>query len=61
MFGEYAEFIIPSYAISALVMAALVLWSWLDYRARLRELAELEKRGVQRRSQASGNDRQARQ
>jgi heme exporter protein D len=57
MFGEYSEFIIPSYAISALVMAALVLWSRLDYRARLRELAELEKRGVQRRSQAEGNGR----
>ena len=50
MFGQYAEFIIPSYAITALVIVGLVLWSWLDYRARLRELAELEQRGIQRRS-----------
>jgi heme exporter protein D len=52
MFGQYAEFIIPSYAITALVIVGLVLWSWLDYRARLRELAELEQRGIQRRSKA---------
>lgn len=50
MFGEYSVFILPSYGVSLIVMAELVVWirsSWRRYRA---ELAELEARGIRRQS-----------
>lgn len=56
MFGNYAGYIIPAYALSALALVGLVVWSVLDYRARRSELAELERQGLRRRSQA-GADR----
>jgi len=43
-------FVAAAYGISALVIAALVGWILADQAARKRELAELEKRGVRRRS-----------
>lgn len=51
MFGPYTAFIVPSYLITAAVIAGLIAWSNISYRQRLRELAELERQGVQRRSQ----------
>ena len=53
MFGQYAGFIIPSYAITALVIVALVIWTVLTDRARRREIAELEAAGARRRSDRS--------
>jgi heme exporter protein D len=50
--GAHAGFIIASYAIAAAVLASLVLWVVLDYRAQTRRIAELEARGVRRRSAA---------
>jgi len=55
MFGQYAQFIIPAYAITAAVVLGLIGWSITDYRARLREIADLERRGVRRRSQDSSD------
>lgn len=52
MFGEYAGYIIPAYALSGLAFAGLVVWSVLDHRARRGELAELERQGHKRRSHA---------
>ncbi len=51
MFGQYSGFIIPSYLISAAVIAGLVVWTVLVYRNRRAEILELEKRGVKRRYQ----------
>ena len=48
--GPHAAFIIASYAIVAVVMAGLVAWLILDGRRHQRTLAELEARGVRRRS-----------
>ncbi|MBW8638538.1 heme exporter protein CcmD [Hoeflea sp. WL0058] len=48
-----------AYGITAIVIAALILWVVLDQRARRTELSELEARGVRRRSAlppASGTD-----
>jgi heme exporter protein D len=48
--GPHADFIIASYAVSAVVVAALVAWIVLDYAAQRRLLGDLEQRGVTRRS-----------
>lgn len=48
--GSYAFFILGSYAVTALVVAALVVHAVLDHRAQVRALAELESRGIRRRS-----------
>lgn len=48
-----------AYGVTAIVIAALILWVVLDQRARRAELSELEARGVRRRSAAapaSGTD-----
>ena len=42
-FGPHAAFIVTAYAAAA-------AWVLLDYRAQLRKLADLEARGVTRRS-----------
>ena len=46
----HAFFIAFSYAFTALVMAGLILRAVIDHRVQTRALAELEARGVSRRS-----------
>jgi heme exporter protein D len=48
--GPHAAFIIPAYAVAALVVLALIVWVSADHRAQRRLLAELETDGVVRRS-----------
>lgn len=48
--GTHAFFIAFSYAVTALVIAGLILRAILDHRMQARTLAELEARGVSRRS-----------
>jgi len=48
--GPYAPFIIASYAIAIGVVVGLVVWVLADYRRQRRILAELEARGIKRRS-----------
>lgn len=48
--GPHAAFIWASYAVVALVLAALVGWLAFDGRRQQRWLDELEARGVRRRS-----------
>lgn len=43
-------YVTAAYGITAVVIAGLVGWILLDQAARRRELAELEKRGIRRRS-----------
>ncbi|MBO6717514.1 MAG: heme exporter protein CcmD [Rhizobiaceae bacterium] len=43
-------FVSAAYLVSALAIAGLVAWILLDQAARKRELADLEQRGVRRRS-----------
>lgn len=47
----HALYVAAAYGASALVLGLLVAWMVLDHRARGRELAELEARGVRRRSE----------
>jgi heme exporter protein D len=52
--GPYASFIVAAYALTAAVVVALILWVGFDYRAQRKILAELESRGVTRRSELPG-------
>lgn len=46
----HALYVTAAYAVSALAIAGLVVWIFLDQRSRRRELAELEASGARRRS-----------
>ncbi|WP_041801252.1 heme exporter protein CcmD [Rhodopseudomonas palustris] len=48
--GPYASFIVLSYAVSALVVAILIVWVALDYRRQQAKLRALDAAGVSRRS-----------
>ena len=50
--GPHSAFIIVSYAAAVAVVAGLVAWVLLDFRAQRRALGELESHGVTRRSAA---------
>ena len=47
---NHMGFIVTAYALTAIVVAGLIAWVMLDYRAQQRTLVELDKRGVSRRS-----------
>jgi heme exporter protein D len=51
--GPHAAFIVGAYTIATAVVAALVVWVAADHTAQKRALAELERRGVSRRSAES--------
>jgi heme exporter protein D len=51
--GPHAVFIVTAYAAAAVIVGGLIAWVLLDHRAQLRKLAELEARGVTRRSGAA--------
>ena len=51
--GPHAGFIVGAYIAAAAVVAALVVWVTVDHAAQKRTLAELERRGVTRRSAES--------
>jgi heme exporter protein D len=51
--ASHMGFIIAAYAAGAIVVAGLCAWVILDYRTQRRTLAELERRGVTRRSSAA--------
>jgi heme exporter protein D len=46
----HINFIAASYAAAVIIVGALIAWVTLDYRAQQRTLAELERRGITRRS-----------
>lgn len=50
MSGDYTGFILAAYGFSALAVIGLGLWIALDSRAQKRALADLEARGIRRRS-----------
>ena len=47
---SHAGFIVAAYLATALVLAGLLLWIVIDGRMQRRRLADLEARGVRRRS-----------
>jgi heme exporter protein D len=48
--SAHALYVTAAYAVSVVAITGLVLWVFLDQRARLRELAALEAAGFRRRS-----------
>ena len=54
MMTAYALYVTAAYAISALAIGMLIGWTLLDQRARRREIAEMEKSGLRRRSDRGG-------
>jgi len=49
---NHMDFIVGAYAAAIVVVGGLIAWVLLDYRAQLRKLADLEKRGFTRRAAA---------
>ena len=47
---NHMPFIVGSYAAAGVVIGALIAWVAIDFRAQRRALADLEMRGVARRS-----------
>jgi heme exporter protein D len=52
--GPHAGFILAAYAAAAIIVGGLIAWIVIDYRAQMRALADLEARGVTRRSERTG-------
>ena len=52
-FGPHAAFIVAAYLITAIVVAGLIAWVMFDHRTQVRALAELDARGVRRRSETA--------
>jgi len=50
--GKHAVFIWASYGVVACALAGLVLWVWLDGNRQKRDLADLERQGIRRRSES---------
>lgn len=48
--SEHALYVTAAYGSTILVLVGIGLWLVLDHRGRRRELADLEARGVRRRS-----------
>ena len=48
--GAHASFIVIAYALTLAVVGCLIVWVAADHRAQLRTLADLESRGIIRRS-----------
>jgi heme exporter protein D len=48
--SDHSGFILAAYLVTAVVLALLVLWVIADGRAQRRRLADLEARGIRRRS-----------
>ena len=48
--GAHEGFIVAAYAVTVVVLLGMVVWIILDGRAQKRRIAELEARGIRRRS-----------
>jgi heme exporter protein D len=48
--GTHSAFILASYAVSLIVVAGAISWVMVDYKRQKATLADLEERGVTRRS-----------
>lgn len=49
--GPHAGFIVAAYSIATFVVLGLIAWVIADWRAQVRALADLDARGVRRRSE----------
>ena len=49
--GPHAAFIVSAYGFATLIVTAMIAWIVVDHRRQTRSLADLEARGVTRRSE----------
>jgi heme exporter protein D len=49
--GPHAAFIVIAYGLATLIVGAMIVWIVIDHRQQARSLADLEARGVTRRSE----------
>ena len=49
--GPHAAFIVIAYGLATVIVAAMIIWIVADHRRQTRSLADLEARGVTRRSE----------
>jgi heme exporter protein D len=56
MLGNHGGFIVAAYLVTVIVLVGMIVWIVFDGRALKRRLADLEARGIRRRS-AAGSDR----
>ena len=54
--GPHASFIVAAYAMTVVVIVAMIAWILRDYASQRRILGDLEERGVKRRSQTARED-----
>ena len=52
--GPYAAFILAAYGIALLIVGSLIAWVLIDHRRQEKILADLESRGITRRSERPG-------
>jgi heme exporter protein D len=57
--ASHIEFIVAAYGAGVVVIVALIAWVMLDYRLQRRILAELETKGIARRSAHEAMERAA--
>jgi heme exporter protein D len=53
--GEHWVFVVGAYAVATLAVAALIVWVAADARRQRARLAELEVKGIRRRSDGPGS------
>jgi heme exporter protein D len=53
--GSHAAFIVIAYGLATLIVGSMIAWIVVDHRRQLRSLADLEARGVTRRSERTAN------
>ena len=57
--GPHAAFILAAYAAGLVIIALMIAWIMLDYRTQRRVLADLDARGVRRRSERAARQASA--
>lgn len=55
--GDHGGFIVAAYLAATIVVVGLIGWTILDGRALKRQLADLEARGIRRRSAKGGESK----
>jgi heme exporter protein D len=52
--SAHLAYVVAAYGLSAVGLAGLAFWLFLDSGARRRDLTDLEQAGIRRRSESSG-------
>jgi heme exporter protein D len=53
--GPHAAFIVIAYGLATLIVVGMIVWIVADHRRQARSLADLEARGVTRRSEQAAS------